>query len=160
MTWPPLSVKIASTPSAASERATKRPPWSDSAIGTADTTPGEGLAKRLRRRASEPVEELGDAVDDGVRAVRLVEGLQPAAPLIPLRTRIVREPPMRPSATSMVTSSPITATSSVGTPRRSRTVSSAASDGLPTMTGSTLLAFASAAVTIAPRLKIGPFAPA
>ncbi len=61
---------------------------------------------------------------------------------------------------SMPRSSPITASSCGGAPSRSLIASSAACEGLPTMTGSVLLAFAIAAAVIAPRLKIGPFAPA
>ena len=61
---------------------------------------------------------------------------------------------------SIVRSSPITAISLPRTPTCSSTVRIAAREGLPTMTGRVLLAFASAAVVIAPRLRIGPSAPA
>ena len=79
---------------------------------------------------------------------------------MPLRTRIVFEPPRRPSATSRRTSSPTTAISAAGTPSRRSISRTAAREGLPTTIGRAPLAFAIAAVTIAPRLKIGPFAPA
>ncbi len=61
---------------------------------------------------------------------------------------------------SMRTSSPVTSRSADGTPRRALTSRTAARDGLPTTVGRTSAAFAIAAVTIAPRLKIGPSAPA
>ena len=81
------------------------------------------------------------------------------APLIPLRTRIVREPPRWPSAMSIPMSSPITATSVVGTPSRTPISSTAARDGLPTTIGRAPVTRAIPAVTIAPRLKMIPFAP-
>ena len=56
-------------------------------------------------------------------------------------------------------SSPITASSRDGTPSRSLISRTAARDGLPTTIGRAPVTFAIAAVTIAPRLKIIPFAP-
>ena len=65
---------------------------------------------RLRKRGhdrdrrpgrSEQVEQVGDAVDDRVRtAGARARSRMSTEALIPLRTRIVREPPRRPSATS------------------------------------------------------------
>ena len=47
-----------------------------------------------------------------------------------------------------------------GIPRRRSIASTAAREGLPTIVGRLPLAFAMAAVTMAPRLRMGPFAPA
>ena len=60
----------------------------------------------------------------------------------------------------MPTSSPITAICSVGMPSRVRISSTAAREGLPTIRGRFAVTLAIAAVTIAPRLKMIPFAPA
>ena len=61
----------------------------------------------------------------------------------------------------MPTSSPITASSLASARRAGAPISrTAARDGLPTTTGRAPAALAIAAVIIAPRLKIGPFAPA
>ena len=57
-------------------------------------------------------------------------------------------------------SSPITAISAAGIPRCVSIAFTAAREGLPTIVGRLPLALAMAAVTMAPRLKIGPFAPA
>ena len=60
----------------------------------------------------------------------------------------------------MPASSPITAIWSVGRPRRALTSSTAAREGLPTMRGRAPVTLAIPAVTIAPRLKMIPLAPA
>ena len=83
-----------------------------------------------------------------------------SAPLIRLRTSTVTEPPRCPRATSRNTSSPTTAMSCEGRPSRASSSRTAARDGLPTTSGRAPVAFAIAAVSIAPRLKIGPSAPA
>ena len=57
-------------------------------------------------------------------------------------------------------SSPITTRSRDGTRTRSEIARSAAREGFPTTTGRAPVTFAIAAVSIAPRLKIGPSAPA
>ena len=84
---------------------------------------------------SEPVEQRGHH-----RRPRLAAAPRDALAFdftdVPHVTRIVRAPHMRPSATSIVTSSPITAICPVGRPRRSLTASTAAWDGLPTTVGS------------------------
>ena len=79
---------------------------------------------------------------------------------MPLRTSTVVDRPRWPSATSRRKSSPITAISSERTPSRRPISRTAACEGLPTTTGRAPLAFAIAAVIIAPRLRIGPSAPA
>jgi hypothetical protein len=61
---------------------------------------------------------------------------------------------------SIPTSSPTTAIDAAATPSRVVTSRNAAREGLPTTVGRRPEAFAIAAVTIAPRLKIGPSRPA
>ena len=61
---------------------------------------------------------------------------------------------------SIPRSSPITAICDVGTPSRSPTSAIAGREGLPSTRGRAPVTFAIAAVTIAPRLKMIPFAPA
>ena len=81
-------------------------------------------------------------------------------PEIPVPTSTVRVPPSRPSAMSISRSSPTTAIEASGTPSRAPTSAIATRDGLPTTVGRRPEAFAIAAVTMAPRLRIGPSAPA
>ena len=75
---------------------------------------GAGRGARLAPRRSQPVEQLAHAVDDRVRAPALGDRVESTRPLMPLLTRMVRAPPIRPRAMSMVTSSPITTSSSDG----------------------------------------------
>ena len=82
------------------------------------------------------------------------------SPLMPLRTSTVLEPPMRPRAMSIPRSSPITAMSLVGMPRRALTSATAAREGLPRIRGRAPVTLAMAAVIMAPWLKIIPLAPA
>ena len=80
-------------------------------------------------------------------------------PLIPLRTRIVREPPRWPSAMSMPMSSPTTTRS---LRRRAEPRAHLVHGGgrrLADHHGRAPVTFAIPAVTIAPRLKITPFEP-